>query len=81
MRIGIAKPQVTNKPPPIELSLVKRVLLRLIKALYFIYSVFIGSQLLFLAYSELKRLKSLASFIINNSKMIRIKDSSSEERE
>ena len=72
---------MTNKPPAIELSLIKRILLRFIKTLYFLYSVFIGSQLLFLAYSELKRLKSLVSFIINNSKMIRIKDSSSEERE
>ena len=74
-RIGLGKTKVATQGERPELSLFKRILLRVIKGLYFVYSVVIGSQLLLLGYSEVRRLKGLISFIINNSKMIRIKDS------
>jgi hypothetical protein len=42
---------------------------RLIK---FVYSLLLGIQLLALAANEIKRLKKMASFVINNSKKMRI---------
>lgn len=39
----------------------------------FIYSFLIAMQLLFLAVTEVKRLKKMFAFMVNNAKIIRIK--------
>ncbi len=48
--------------------------MKLGRMLKFIYSLFIGLQLLYLAYAETVRIKSIVRFLINNSKKIKIRD-------
>jgi hypothetical protein len=47
---------------------------RFCKFLKFLYSLFIGVQLLYLAYAECVRIKGMIKFLLNNSKKIRIRD-------
>lgn len=77
-RVGLVTlSQIAKKTavdPKQQLSLMKRFLLKLVKGMYFLYSLLIGTQLLVLGYGEIGRIKNMISFIINNSKLIRIKD-------
>lgn len=45
----------------------------MLKVCKFIYSLLIAMQLLFLAVTEVKRLKKMFAFMVNNAKIIRIK--------
>jgi hypothetical protein len=57
-----------------ESTMIRVFLVKLAKTLRFMYSLFIGIQLAYLAYAEFIRIKAMLSFIVNNSKTIRIKD-------
>ena len=47
---------------------------RLARTLRFLYSLFIGIQLAYLAYAEGRRIRGMIRFIANNSKKVRIRD-------
>jgi hypothetical protein len=53
--------------------------MRVLKAIKFVYCLFIGIQLLVLGYGELCRMKNLVNFVISNSKKIRIQSGGGQE--
>ena len=55
-------------------TIIRGFLLRLVKTLKFLYSLFIGIQLAYLAYVECIRIKGVFAFVANNSKSIRIRN-------
>lgn len=73
LKEAMTKPQNLSKPAAPK-SILRTIPIKLGRMLKFIYSLFIGLQLLYLAYAETVRIKSIIRFLINNSKKIKIRD-------